>query len=121
MLPAEMIGSADSTPITSPPTSAGCVLLVVVFTAQMRDELFALEISERVLQLHELNEQIVLRVQLRRVHGALEIERQPLLDARHLRALGEIHEQRDVENDRRRQNAVAAEEIDLELHRIAEP
>src|SRR5665213_3428470 len=36
-LPAETSGSADSTPITMPPMSAGCCLLVVVFTAQMGD------------------------------------------------------------------------------------
>ena len=40
---------------------------------------------------------------------------------RHARALREIEEQRQVEHDRRRENAVAAEEVDLELHRIAEP
>ena len=62
-LPAEMIGSADSTPMTTPPISAGWVYedLVVVLTAKMRDELLALQIPQRVLQLHQLNEQIVLR------------------------------------------------------------
>src|ERR1035437_8239866 len=119
--PAEMMGSAESTPITRPPMSAGCVLLVVVFTAEMGDELFALQIPQLVLQLYQLNEEIVLRVQLRRVHRALEVERQPFLHARHAGALREIHEQRDVEDDRRREDAVSAEEIDLELHRIAEP
>src|ERR1700685_4646331 len=60
MLPAETMGSADSTPRTVPPMSAGCVSLVVVLTAKVRDEFLALEIPQRVLQLHELNEQIVL-------------------------------------------------------------
>src|SRR5262245_7638347 len=117
-----MIGSADSQPITSPPTSAGCpYALVVVLTTEMRNELFALEEPQRVLQLHQLDEQIVFRIQTRRVDRALEIERQPFLDAVHVRALGEIEEQGDVEDDRRGQNAVAAEEVYLQLHGIAEP
>ena len=55
------------------------------------------------------------------VHRTLEIERQPLLDARHAGALRQIQEQRDVEDDRRRQDAVAAQKVDLQLHRVAEP
>src|SRR5438105_15490637 len=75
-LPTAMMGSAESTPITRAPTRTGCALIVVL-TAQMRDELFALEVSQRVLQLHELNEQIVLGVEIWRVHRGLEVERQP--------------------------------------------
>src|SRR5207237_10477984 len=122
-LNAEMIGSAESTPITTPPMSAGWpkLGLVVILTAEMRDELFALEKPERVLELHQLDEQIVLRIHRRRVHRALEVERQPFLDAVHVRALREIEEQRNVEDDRRREDAVAAQEVDLQLHRVAEP
>src|SRR4051812_9684130 len=87
----------------------------------MRDQLFAPEITQRVLQLHQLNEQIVLRIDRRRVDRALEVERQPLLDAVQVRALGQVEEQRYVEHNRRRENAVAAEEVDLQLHRIPEP
>ena len=36
-------------------------------------------------------------------------------------ALREVHEQREVEDDRRREDRVAAEEVDLDLHRVAEP
>src|SRR5882724_2569681 len=101
--PIEMIGSADSTPITTPPISAGCVKfdLVVVLTAQVRNELLTFEVAECVLQLHELNEEVVLGIETGRVHRALEVERQPFLDAVHVRALGQVHEQGDVEDDRR--------------------
>src|SRR4026208_1025232 len=95
-LPTEMIGSADRTPMTRPPISAGWRNgdLVVVLTAQMRDELFALQIPQRVLQLHQLDEQVMLRVETGRVHRALVIERQPFLDPAHPRALRQIEEQR---------------------------
>ena len=36
-------------------------------------------------------------------------------------ALRQIEEQHQIEHDRRRQNRVAAQEIDLDLHRIAQP
>src|SRR5262245_41206658 len=118
-LPRLTIGIADNTPMTAPPTSTGFVL-VVVFTSQMGDQIFALEEPKRVLQFQQLNEQIMLRVQALRMDRALEVERQPLLDAVHAGALGEVEEQGHVENDGRRQDAVAAQEVDLELHRIAE-
>src|SRR5437899_1163609 len=87
----------------------GCVKLVVVFTAKVRDQLFAFEVPECVLQLHQLNEQVVLRVEARRVHRALEVERQPLLNAAHVGAAGQVEEQRDVEHDGRGENTVAAQ------------
>src|SRR6478672_7926933 len=105
-----MMGSADSTPMTRAPTRTGWAL-IVVFTAKVRDQIFALEIPQRVLQLHELDEQIVFGVEVRRVHGRLEVEREPLLDAAHARAFCEVEEQRHVEDDRRRQDAVAAQKV----------
>src|SRR6185436_246230 len=115
-------GSADSTPATRPPINAGCTSrLVVVLPAKVSDELLALEIAQRVLQLHQLDEEIVFGIEARRVHRALEVERQPLLDPVHARPLGEIEEERDIEHDRRGENAVAAQEVDLQLHRVAEP
>src|SRR5437016_1937149 len=116
-----MMGSADSTPITAPPMSTGCNKpgLVVVLTAKVGNELFTLQVPKGVLQLHQLNEEIVLRIQAGGVDRALEIEREPFLDPVHAGALGEIHEQRDVEHDRRGQDAVAAEKVDLELHLVA--
>src|SRR2546428_9430601 len=87
----------------------------------MRDEFFALHIAERVLELHQLNEEIVFGVELWRVHRALEVEGEPFLDAMHPGSFGEIEEQRQIEDDRRRENAVAAQKVDLELHRVPEP
>jgi hypothetical protein len=74
--------------------------LVVVFQTKVRDHLLALHVSQRVLQLHELNEQVMFRVEFRCAHGALEIEREPFLDAAHAASMGEIHEQRQVQHDR---------------------
>src|SRR5437879_724380 len=94
-------------------------LLVVVLGTEVRDELVALGVAERVLQLHQLDEQVVLGVQaLGRSHRRLPVEAQPLLDAVHAGAVREIHEQRQIENDRRREDRVAAQEVDLDLHRI---
>src|SRR5512135_3430669 len=109
--------SRNSTHSTCPTTAR----LVVVLGAEVGDELITLGVAQRVLQLHELDEQIVLRVQAFRSHRRLPVERQPLLDARHPRALREVHEQRQVEDDRRSQDRVAAEEVDLDLHRVVEP
>src|SRR5262249_26872942 len=122
-LPRLTRGSADKTPMTSPPNNTGCSWsgLVVVLTAQVRDQLLALQVPQRVLQLHQLDEQIVLRVQTGRVNRALEVERQPLLDAVHARALREIEKQRDIQHDGSRQNAVATEEVDLQLHGVPQP
>src|SRR6476646_7570640 len=116
-------GSADNTPITRPPKNAGWPkpALVVVLTAKVRDQFFALQVPQRVLQLHQLDEQIVLRIQAGCVNRALEVKRQPFLNAMHAGAVRQVEEQRHVENDRRSENAVAAQKIDLQLHRIAEP
>ena len=87
----------------------------------MGDELLSLEVAERVLQFHELDEEVVLRVEFRRAHRALEIEGQPLLDSLHPGPPGQVHEQDKVEDDGRGQDAVPAEEVDLDLHRVAHP
>src|SRR5687767_9894183 len=92
--------------------------LLVVVQPQVRNRLLTGQVPQRVLQLHLLNEQIMLRIQSRRGHWALEIEGQPLLDATHTRTRGEIHEDRQVEYDRRSQDGIATQEIDFDLHRI---
>ena len=56
-----------------------------------------------------------------RAHWRLEIERQPLLHALHVGSLGEVEEQSEIQNDRRREDRIAAEKIDLDLHLVAEP
>src|SRR5689334_6459589 len=87
----------------------------------MRDERLAAEMSQRVLQLLELNGQIVFRVEPARMHRTLEVERQPFLNTAAVRALRKIEEQREIEHQRRRQNAVPTQKIDLQLHGVTEP
>src|SRR5438046_7845356 len=87
----------------------------------MRDELFTFHIPEGVLQLHQLNEEIVFGVELWRVHGTLEVKGEPFLDAVHAGPFGEIEEKRQIEDDRRSENAVAVQNVDLDLHRVREP
>src|SRR6267378_8511148 len=100
-----------------------CLLLrvFVVLDAEMRDLLFAHQPPQRVLELRLLNEEVVLGVQALRKLGTLKVERQPFLNARQSGAAGEIEEQREIEHDRRREDGIAAQEIDFDLHRIAEP
>src|SRR5688572_13318029 len=107
-----MTGSADNTPMNNPPSSAGWKRVmsvlwdgrrsgsVVVFAAQVRDEFFTAHVPQRVLQLHELDKEVVLRVELRHVHRALEVKREPLLNAFEAGALGQIQEQRHGEHHR---------------------
>src|SRR6185503_9587750 len=114
-LPRFTTGRADSTPIKSPPRTAGW--LIVVLPSEMRNQLLTLHVAQRVLELHQLNKQIVFRVYLGGMHRALEVEREPLLNARHPRALGKIEQQHRIEHNGRCQNAIAAEEVDLQLHR----
>ena len=55
---------------------------------------------------------------------SFEVEAEPLLNAQaaqRWRAGGEIHEEDQVERERRGEDGVAAEEVYLELHRVAEP
>src|SRR5256885_17165521 len=63
-------------------------------------------------------------IQPRRSHGRLKVKAYPFLDANVLQfgsSLRQVEEQDQIENDRRRQNRVTAEKIDLDLHGIAEP
>ena len=63
----------------------------------------------------------MLGIEPRRGHRRFEVEAQPLLDALHAGALGEVEKQHQVEYERRGEDRIAAQEIDLDLHRIAEP
>src|SRR4051794_4501984 len=90
----------------------------------MRDQLFATQMTQRVLQLHQLDKQIMLRIKSRWRDRRLEVEAQPLLDSESLQlraALCQIHEQHQVENQWRRQDRVATQEVHFDLHRIAQP
>src|SRR4029450_6898571 len=94
---------------------------VVVLEAQVGDEVLALHVAQGVLQLHELDEQVVLGVEAGGGHGTLEVERQPLLDPAHPRAGREVAEDREVQDDGGREDRVTAQEVHLDLHRVAHP
>src|SRR5690242_18354741 len=55
------------------------------------------------------------------MHGSLKVKRQPLLDAAHARALRQVHKQYQIQDQRCRQNRIAAQEVDLDLHGVAQP
>src|SRR5579863_401331 len=95
--------------------------LVVILTPKVCDNVLSAHPAQRVLQLHQLNENVVLGIKPWGGHRRLEIERQPLLNALHAGPLSEVEEKHEVEHQRCRQNRIAAQEIDLDLHRIAEP
>src|SRR5688500_10094397 len=61
------------------------------------------------------------RVQLWGGLGCLEVERKPFLDAFHSGAFCKVHEDRKGECERRGKDGIAAKEIDLDLHLVAEP
>src|SRR5215469_15220149 len=64
------------------------------------------------------------RIEAGRGHWGLEVEAQPFLDSNFLappRTLGKVEKQDKVEHDGCGQDRVAAEEVDFDLHGIAEP
>src|SRR5215469_10360694 len=78
-----------------PRSGATLCTLVVVLQAKVGDQLLTLQVAQSVLQLHQLDEQIVLGIESRRSHRRLQIEAQPLLDAESLEfpaALGQVKE-----------------------------
>src|SRR5216117_1625918 len=101
----------------------GALLLrvFVVLDAEVRDLLLAHQPAQRVLELRLLDEEVVLGVQALRKLRSLKVEGQPFLNPRQSGAAGEIEEQREIEHDRRREDGIATQEIDFDLHRIAEP
>src|SRR5436189_6368542 len=101
----------------------GALLLrvFVVLDAEVRDLLLTHQPAQRVLEFRLLDEEVVLGVQAGGELRALEVEREPFLNARQSRPAGEIKEQCQIEHDRGREDRVAAQEVDLDLHRIAQP
>src|SRR4051812_48179448 len=97
-------------PMTRTRMSAGNVTRasVVVLEAEMCDQIFSAHPAQCVLQLHKLNEDIMLGVQAFSSHGCLEIEREPFLDASHPRPLCQVHKQHQIEHDRRGENRIPA-------------
>src|ERR1700733_892740 len=69
----------------------GEVTSVVIFEAQVSDQVLALQMPQRILELHKLNEKVVLGIKIRRGHRTLEVKRQPFLDASHAGPLCQIH------------------------------
>src|ERR1700674_42669 len=84
---------------------------------------------QRILQLHQLNKQIMLRIESRCSHRRLEVKTQPLLNAKPAKlraALRQIHKQNQIKHNRRRQNKIPTKKIPtkkipLNLHRITKP
>jgi hypothetical protein len=78
------------------------------------------QVTEAVLQLGQLNEEVVFRIQKWRTHRALEVKRQPLLNAAEPAALRQVQEEDQIKRYRSSQNAIATQEVDLDLHGIIE-
>src|ERR1035437_7517953 len=87
---------------------------VVVFQAKVGNQVRAHDVAQGVLELHRLDEQVVLRIQALSRLRRLQVEAQPLLNtdrAQLRRAFGQVEEQHQVERDGSGQNRVAAEEV----------
>ena len=95
--------------------------LLVVVASEMRDDILTHHPAQRVLQLRQLDEEIVLGVEARSDLWALVVEAQPLLNSTHSCALSEIAEENEIESQGSGEDRVSAQEVDLDLHRIAEP
>src|SRR3954466_5588679 len=63
---------------------------VVVFQSEVSNEVLTAHPPQRVLQFHQLDEDVVLGIQPGGCHGALEVERQPLLVTLHPGTLRQI-------------------------------
>ncbi len=94
---------------------------IVIFQAEVRDQILPHQMAKRILQFHQLNKNIMFRIKVRRGLRRLEIERQPFLHTLHTCSMGQVHKQRKVEHQRRRKDRITAQEIDLDLHLITEP
>src|SRR5918997_5632170 len=95
--------------------------LIVVVEAEVGYEILAPYGSQGVLQLHKLDKEVVFGVELGQDHRALEVEREPLLDAPHPSPLRKVQEQRQVEDYGRGEDRVPTQKVDLYLHWVAEP
>src|SRR6266536_2952907 len=95
--------------------------LLVVLDPQVRNLFLTPQVAQGVLQFGELNEEVVLGVEEGSAHRALEVEGQPLLNAAEATALRQVEEEHQVEDEWRRQDTIAAQELHLDLHGIIEP
>src|SRR5712691_4311044 len=85
-------------------TARVLVASVVVFKAQMCNQLFAAKVAQCVLELHQLDENVMLRIEARRSLRRFKIEGQPLLDSFHPCPLCQIHQKCQIKNDWRGEN-----------------
>src|SRR5258708_23853451 len=69
----------------------------------------------------QLFEYVVLRTESRAGLWRFEVERQPLLHPTEAGSFSQVTEQSEVQYQRGRENRIPAEEIDLDLHGIAQP
>src|SRR6202161_1325452 len=95
--------------------------LVVVLEPKMCNQILSAHPTQRVLQLHQLNENVVLGIQPGSRHGSFEVEGQPLLNAFHARPLRQIQEKNQIQHQRSGQDGIAAQEVDFDLHGITKP
>src|SRR5260370_41814770 len=72
------------------PTPSPCTS-VIVLQAQMGDQVFPAQMAERVLELHELDEEVVLGVEAGCGHQGFEVAGGPLLDPARPRPGREVH------------------------------
>src|ERR1044072_4017060 len=76
---------------------------------------------ESVFEFHQLDKDVVFRVESRRCLRRFEVEGKPLLHPLHSGPLGQVKEEREVQHNRRGEDGIATEKVDFYLHRIAEP
>ena len=99
-------------------------VVVVIVQAQVGYELFAHDVAKCVFKFHGLDEEVVFGIDAGGRVRVLEVEAEPFLDAQAFETRGtggEVHEEAEVEGEGGGKDGVAAEEVDLELHGVAEP
>ena len=87
----------------------------------MGDLFLSHEVAKGILQLHRLDEKVVLWIEVGSALRTLEIEGKPLLDSRHVCPHSEISEKDKVQDQRRGQNTISAEKIHFNMHGISQP
>src|SRR5258706_1104983 len=87
----------------------------------MGDQVLSSQVPQSVLEFHQLNEQVMLRVQAGGMHWTLKVKAQPFLDATHATSLCKVEKENKIQDDGGSKNAVTAQEVDLDLHGITQP
>ena len=95
--------------------------LITVFLVQVTRCCLTHHVAKSLFHHAPLLEQIVYRLMLEVVHRALAEEGQPRLNAAHACTQCQITEKNQVERDGSSKNGVAAQEVNLDFHRIAHP